>query len=101
MTFYMLATIDDGGYIRTRQGYASTVHRESVFDYTAGTHFQNRDVAVVARRNDQFIVTVGEDGRACELWVMPEELDRVKDRLRIWSGCYGSWPVRTLNKEDA
>lgn len=96
--FYMLASIDDGGFMYEEPRYCM-IHQESVFELVPGTHFRGFDAAKAARKFDEFIAKVDESGHVCELWVMPEHHDRVSKRLRIWSGCYGSWPVRQLSEE--
>jgi len=101
--FYMLATIDRGGFIKRifAERVGEVVHRESRYTHTVGRTFLGFDSAKAARRDDQLILRVGEDGGVCELWAVPGHIDEVRERLKIWSGCYGAWPVKQLNEGDA
>lgn len=96
---YALATIDSGGYIKTTGVANRIVHRESLIDDLACYTFTCFDTAKAARYGDQMILGVDKTDHACEVWVTPDNAEYVKDKLRIWAGCYGAWPVRQLNGE--
>ena len=99
---YFLAEIDDGGFIHAEFPHR-TVHRESQFPWMGMTTFESLDKAKEefqpksVRGCPSLIVKFNAGGSVGELWVAPENEAIVKKRLRVWSGCYGAWPVRRLN----
>lgn len=99
MNKYVLATINEGGFIHTVPRQWDCVHKETVFPI-GHEHLHSCWEAVVALRHDeQLILKLGDDGRACEIWVDPDHEDTVRNRLKRWAGCYGGWTVRKLSKE--
>jgi len=106
---YILAKIDTGGYITcedrtswdSRSG-RKIVHKQTI-DLDKNDHircFARLDMAKEALRDEEsesFILGLNDEGAAESIYCAPELEPTVKNRLKIWSGCYGSWPVRKLN----
>lgn len=45
------------------------------------------------------VMHLTDEGGVESMWVRKEHHDEVKQRLRIWSGCYGSWPLHILSED--
>lgn len=97
MKGYCLATIDNGGYIRTTGPTKRVVHRESLITDLGCMTFMGFDAAKAARYGDKVVLAIDDTDHACEIWVHPDNEEYVRDRLKIWAGCYGGWTVKKLN----
>jgi hypothetical protein len=86
--------------IRNRLGDApKVVHREStqIQERTPTFTFQGARACWDGQNSDQVILALDENGSACEVWMAEEQKERLVRRLNKWKGCYGGWPIRTLN----
>jgi hypothetical protein len=47
--------------------------------------------------SNEAILSLNDLGGGENIWLAERQADRLTTRLKIWSGCYGGWPVRKLN----
>jgi len=120
---YTLATINGGGYIRLL-GRGDIVHREtrdipslgvSCFEKIAEAkellkevkgfacrHCGNRDIHSAGCGSDSHLehpicLVLTKQGGVEAIYVFKTAEEKVKKLLKIWSGCYGNWPVKVFN----
>jgi hypothetical protein len=96
---YLVVDIDGGGFIRPAgaTAYSDVIHRESWnLHRRCSTDDTLRDAAprVFGRRG---VAELNERGAVCALWAKEDALPYWTEKLKIWNGCYGSWPLRTMN----
>jgi len=104
---YIAVTIDGGGYIRTNNPFGNImIHRETLnihVDHVcspAQGDLRYKCRTIPAGKVGTGIAQLRDDGGVDTLWV-PESQESVwRDKLKIWKGCYGAWPVQTY-KEGA
>lgn len=100
---YFLAEIDGGGFIYANFPH-HMVHRESQFPWMGMQTFEDLAEAKEElleksiRGCPTLIVKYNAGGSVGELWTFACNEAIVKERLRIWNGCYGTWPVRRLSE---
>jgi hypothetical protein len=110
---YILVEIDSCGYIRAQDYYqyesygcqtpTTIVHRESVdIDKTGAMKvYSDLDSAKAdwdgSGDSDKCILALDEQGAGKDIWMGEEQAQRLTERLKIWSSCYGGWKVRKLN----
>lgn len=104
---YCTAKIDKGGYIIVpdaiggRESFGSVVHRESnlPFRHQAEVYetLQEAKEIVPEDSNPPLILEFNPGEGVSSVWCYAADDAIVRERLRIWSGCYGAWPVRRLN----
>jgi hypothetical protein len=96
---YVVVEINEGGYIRPVNGYQweDIIHLETVgLDRTCLTHERLADGAPLAY-GKRALAELDEQGAVCALWAKEPATPWWQDKLKIWNGCYGSWPLRKLN----
>lgn len=101
---YVLGTIDRGGFIKLLDR-RTMVHRETLSLHTSGEScYATLDAAKANYlqvkpypAEEKLIIKLRKDGGVDSLWVVDKDRQEVQARLRIWSGCYGAWPLRKLN----
>lgn len=103
---YLLVDIDKGGFIRSlfnpaTFGGRTMVHRETRnMQQWAGCFDLLREASAAAselEREDVAILSLTDEGGGDAVWVRDEQREVVSERLRIWKGCYGAWPLRRLS----
>lgn len=101
---YVLATIDRGGFIKLLDR-RTMVHRETLSLHTSGESCYATMEAAKANylqvkpfdTLEKLLLKLRKDGGVESIWTTEEHMESVKKLLRIWSGCYGAWPVKKLN----
>lgn len=101
---YTRVTVRADGCIRLagREDWASVIHRETRLPFYISANaeaFHTLAEAKAARQDDEAILQFDEEGAGEAVWVTEEHKTVTCTRLATWKGCYGTWPVRTLNKE--
>ena len=106
---YVLATINKGGFIKLLDRH-TVVHRETLSIHTSGESCFSRidgaksNLANVNIKGDQELkiaLALRKDGGVESIWVFPDSETELKQRLRIWSGCYGAWPVKKFQEVES
>jgi hypothetical protein len=100
---YILARIDRGGYIRCSDNIPKIVHKQTVnLDRDDSLRcFARLDMAKSAwegSEDPEIILGLNDEGAAESIYCKAAQEPTVKDRLKIWAGCYGAWPVRRLSE---
>jgi len=98
---YLLGEIDAGGYIYVTQGANRKVlHRETRnlhYEFptceTLGEAREKRERPGLVPLGLPLIVKLAKHGGAERLYGRKEDLDEVTERLQVWKGCYGAWPL--------
>ena len=98
---YLVVTINEGGYIRPEHGYdwGDIIHRETRdIDVEYRNYCERRlaDAAPLAF-GKRAVAELDENGGVCALWVKDSARPWWAEKLKIWNGCYGSWPLRETN----
>ena len=96
---YAIVEIDEGGFIRP-QGcihYEDVIHRESWSLHNRLLCHDTLAEAAPLAFGKRGVAELNERGAVCALWVKARANPWWTDKLKIWNGCYGSWPLRTLN----
>ena len=100
---YILAKIDRGGYIRCKDYSWKVVHKETINldrddSLRCFARLEMAKEALGEPETDEFILGLDDDGTAESIYCRETQEPTIKDRLKIWSGCYGAWPVRRLSE---
>lgn len=102
---YFLADIDTGGFI-TGLSPRRMVHRESIFPWEKQEIFGSLNGAKKALaetpegNHPRLIVQFPTVGSGAErMWCYGDVEELVKQRLRIWKGCYGAWELRKVKRD--
>lgn len=102
---YLLADINSGGYIKSLFQPAEygreTVHRETRgMDQWAGCYEkldQAKAAAAEQGREDVAILGLTDEGGVSHVWLRESQRELWVERLKVFKGCYGAWPIRKLN----
>lgn len=100
---YILAKIDRGGYIRCSDNIPKIVHKQTVNldrddSLRCFARLEMAKEALGEPETNEFILGLNDDGAAESIYCKESQELTVKDRLKIWAGCYGAWPVRRLSE---
>ena len=106
---YILVNIPEDGMIRTETEYrylvnsmTKVVHRESVgLDQAEGIRVFSKLETIKSEwsgpESDEAILSLDGSGAAENIWMAESQLERLGERLKRWSSCYGGWKIRRLN----
>lgn len=97
---YLLGDINEGGYIHVESGVTRimlhretrNLHYELVTCSTLKEAQEKRDRGPQALGNP-LIVKLTPEGGGERLYARSEDRETVSERLQVWKGCYGAWPV--------
>ena len=96
---YLVVEIDEGGLIRP-QGcvmWEEVIHRQSRnLEKELLCHDTLAEAAPLAF-GKRAIAELNERGAVKALWCRAAAHAWWEDKLKIWNGCYGSWPLRQTN----
>lgn len=103
---YVLGTINTSGHIRLLDRN-TTVHRETRSIHTTGESCYSRLATAKSNflkvktihKELRLVLSLDKQGGVDGIWVEPDKANLLRERLRIWSGCYGAWPVHFFNPE--
>jgi hypothetical protein len=102
---YLLVDIDAGGYIRSKKDRYKIVHRETrniPRNTEWGEIFYRLDEAKTQLMGtSEAILELTEEGGGKTIWMPRESEKLLKDRLKIWKGCYGAWETLLLNPNNS
>lgn len=91
---FLIVEIDKGGYIRTCSHPRTIIHRETrSLDLTHVVKKTLVDAQQLIVCDEQAILELSKDGGGKALWMRDDQRPLWEPRLRVWAGCYGSWPV--------
>lgn len=106
---FAIAEIDTGGFVNAylvdQTGERRRcVHKESRLPFLTQPQYERLewakgDLCHSKRSHPSLILQYEEGEGVTALWCNAADEKIVTERLRIWSGCYGRWPVRILSEE--
>lgn len=99
---FVCGFINRGGYIYDDNN--NMIHKET---RNIGSRNIALDSTSVAKRmllgavedTLPIIMALADHGGVESLWVNKDDHEEIQQRLRIWSGCYGSWPLHILSED--
>ena len=103
---YLAVSINSGGYIYTNNPFGNVmVHRETRGldkDHVCSPgqgDLRYKCRSIPAGRRAVGIAQLAEHGGVEAIWVPESQKDEWTELLKIWKGCYGTWPVHTWKEE--
>jgi hypothetical protein len=98
---YLAVCINSGGYIYVNALSRKMVHRETrglhhEFPCSAGQgDLRWKCGSTPSGMRGTGIAQLTAEGGVEALWVPESQAGEWRELLKIWNGCYGSWPVHT------
>jgi len=107
---YVIVRISDEGFVFLQNG--RLVHKESVYlhENQENPWFDNRPAPEVFKRLQdakeewamgkdisEVILGLTKEGAGERFWMSKQQQNTLVPRLKRFSGCYGLWPIFTLN----
>ena len=98
---YLVVDIDAGGLIRPASliAWEDVIHKETRdidVEYRSYCHERLADAAPLLF-GKRAAAELDREGGVCALWIRADARSWWEDKLKIWNGCYGSWPLRETN----